>query len=62
MNKILVTYIYIVLKVETINLKHKKLVFPGIKADDTTVYDQAFLTFPWRNKGRSNRVHETTIK
>lgn len=42
MKKSLVTYIYIVLKDETINLKHKKYVFPGIEADDTIVYDQVF--------------------
>lgn len=39
MKRNLLTYIYIVLKDETINLKHKKYVFPGIEADDTTVYD-----------------------
>lgn len=58
----LLNYIYIVLKDETINLKHKKYVFPGIEADVTTVYDQAFLIFTWRNKGRSKRVLETTNK
>lgn len=56
MKKSVVTYIYLVLKDETINLKHKKYVFPGIEADVTTVYDQAFLIFKWRNKGRSKRV------
>lgn len=39
MKNSLVTYIYIALKDETINLKHTKYVFPGIEADDTTVYD-----------------------
>lgn len=42
MKQSFVSYIYIVLKDETINFKQKSYVFPGIEADDITVYDQAF--------------------